>query len=100
MAIDRVIDLSESEVLEASLRALGVDPACVRGSREDAVLEEFRKAMREAGGLVTRSSVADRLGMIDSTVANICRRLHQQGRMHKVTNPRTSKIAYIPKAEP
>ena len=100
MAVDRVIDLTESEILAENLRALGVSAAVISNPLEDRVFDEFVSAMRETGGFVSCGSVAKRLDMNSNTVVVLCSRLHRKGRMLRTMNPKTSKPTYVPKVAP
>jgi len=100
VAVDRVIDLTESEILAENLRALGVGADALAPSLEDRVFNEYAEAMREVGGFVSCGLVAGRLGVNANTVVEVCSRLHRKGRMLKAMNPKTSKPTYVPRVAP
>jgi len=100
VAVDRVIDLTESEILAENLRALGVGADAVVPSIEDRVFSAYVAAMHEMGGFVSCGFIAGILGMNANTVVVTCSRLYRKGRMLKAMNPKTSKIAYVPKVKP
>jgi len=100
VATDRVIDLTESEILAENLRALGVSTDVVAPPVEDRVFAAYEAAIRETGGFVSCGFVAGILGMNADTVVSVCSRLYRKGRMLKAMNPKTSKPTYVPKVAP
>ena len=100
MAVDRVIDLTESEILAENLRALGVGPDVAVPTIEDRVFSAYVAAMRDVGGFVSCGFIAGILGMNANTVVVACSRLYRKGRMLRTMNPKTSKVAYVPKVAP
>ena len=93
------IGLTENEALSAALAALGIDSGMIGIPLEDRILAEYRKQMTAKRGFVTASEVARSLGMKQTTVSAICRRMVERGRMLRTINRDSTRIAYVPVAE-
>ena len=92
----KVIDLSPEEVLEANLRALGLDTAVV-SANEDRVYEAFTRMTLERKRIVSQSEVAREIGLCQSAVSRLCLRLVESGRMLVLENHTRGKPCYVPK---
>lgn len=98
-AVETVVHskLSEAEVLEANLRALGISPDRVGGDREDRAYAALLKSAKETKDLVTIREVAKGMGASPGTAGDALRQLVRQGRAFERINARTNKPGFIPK---
>lgn len=85
MATERVIDLTESQVIAANFAALGIDPSMSAvGSVDDAVFDAYVRFAKEHKQLPTHREIARTLGLARQTVTEACQRLRAEGRMQRV----------------
>lgn len=94
---EREINLTEAEVLEANLAALGVSTANVGKSPEEQVYEALASLMRERKSYVPNKAIAEVVGLSPNTITNILGRLATKGRVIQTVNPKTGKPCYVPR---
>lgn len=88
------IGLTVDEVLAASMRALGLDPAIALDMKQ-AIFEKYAQLIRETKRIPTQLEVARQLGIQQSVVSRTCADLVAEGRMHKLEIP-GRKPGYVP----
>lgn len=96
MDSERVIDMTEEELIAANLAALGLDPQLVGVSLDDAIFDFYVTYAREHGALPVQNDVAERLKVNQSTISQACKRLVKAGRMKKLPVVQTGREAYLP----
>ena len=95
--MERVIDLTEEEVLAANLAALGLPRTAAGAPAEDRVFDTFVELIRERRRLVSYEEVGSQLGYCRSQIALCIRRLIAAGRGSQVRNAANGKNAFLPK---
>lgn len=93
----REIDITENEVLEANLRALGIDASIARqqGTTKQRVYEASIALVKELGRIPTAVEIAQRVGVTSRAVQNSLGDLAQDGRMIRV--PHGKRILFVPR---
>lgn len=89
-------ELTVEQVLAAQLAALGITDPGIGQTNEDRVYDAFVRLSRERRQIVSQHDVAADLGLCQSNVSLICRKLVARGRMIPSTNPRTGRLTYVP----
>lgn len=96
MDTERVIDMTEEELIAANLEALGLDPSLVGVNGDDEVFDAFVHLTKQMGDLPKVIQVADHLKRQRRGVSDACARLVAAGRLIRVPSKRTGKPGYLP----
>ena len=88
--------MTESELLQANLDALGVKLGAVGQRTEDRVFEALKKRMVGTGQLVSTREVADEAGISQSAAAFHMKKMLKSGRVLSTINPSNGKLCYVP----
>jgi DNA-binding MarR family transcriptional regulator len=91
------INLTEAEVLEANLRALGIADESVGPSIEARSIEALATLIRKHGRLVSTREVADEIGFSPNTVLAALNRAEKKGLVFRKINSKTSRPCFVPK---
>ena len=75
--------MTPDEVLAASMRALGLDPALAMDTKQ-AIYDAYVQMIRDTKRIPTQLEVARQLGIQQSVVSRFCADLVGEGRMRRV----------------
>lgn len=96
MDTERVIDMTEEELIAANLEALGLNPNVLGGNGDEEVFDTFVRMTKELGDLPKVSEVSDALKRDRRGVSDACARLAAAGRLRRVPSRRSGKMGYLP----
>lgn len=96
MAADRVIDMTEEELIAANLEALGLPRDFAGKSLDEAMYDYFVAFAREHKRLPTQAEAAKHFNVNQSTISQSCRRLVEAGKMRQVPVTTTGRMGYLP----
>lgn len=96
MDSERVIDMTEEELIEANLKALGLSSAAAGKKLDDAVYDYFVSYAREHRQLPIQADVAKHFGVNQSTISQSCKRLVDARRMIQTPITATGRMGYLP----
>lgn len=80
----REIGMTEAELLEANLAALGIERGDIGKPHDEIVFDAFVSLAKEHGRLPTLRQVASATGIVRQTVGDACQRLIEADRMRRV----------------